>query len=139
MSEEKIEAAKRAASERAVRNHFDVKTHQRVGIGSGSTIKYVVDKIKEVCEEQNPRPQILFVPTGFGSREMVTKAGLIAIDYNTLQPDQDIDVAFDGADEVDEEFNLVKGGGACLFQEKLVASRAKKFVVVAGRRSNLNL
>jgi ribose 5-phosphate isomerase A len=43
-----------------------------------------------------------------------------------------LDVAFDGADEVDEDLNLIKGGGACLFQEKLVATAAKKFVAVAG-------
>jgi len=43
-------------------------------------------------------------------------------------------VAFDGADEVDEDLNCIKGGGACLFQEKLVAERAKKFVCVADYR-----
>ena len=136
MSADLIESAKRAASQRAVDEHFDVKAHKRVGIGSGSTIKYVVDAIKNVCSKQSSPPQILFVPTGHDSRKLVTAAGLIAIDYDTLQPDHDLDVAFDGADEVDDDFNLVKGGGACLFQEKLVAARAKKFVVVAGRRSN---
>jgi len=43
-----------------------------------------------------------------------------------------IDVAFDGADEIDEDLNCIKGGGACLFQEKLVATSAKKFICVAG-------
>jgi ribose 5-phosphate isomerase A len=46
---------------------------------------------------------------------------------------QSLDVAFDGADEIDEELNCIKGGGACLFQEKLVATSAKKFVCVAGK------
>jgi ribose 5-phosphate isomerase A len=46
---------------------------------------------------------------------------------------QSLDVAFDGADEIDEDLNCIKGGGACLFQEKLVATSAKKFVVVAGK------
>ncbi len=46
---------------------------------------------------------------------------------------ESLDVAFDGADEVDDELNLIKGGGACLFQEKLVALAAKKFVCVAGK------
>ncbi len=44
-----------------------------------------------------------------------------------------IDVAFDGADEIDEDLNCIKGGGACLFQEKLVATSAKKFICVAGK------
>jgi len=47
---------------------------------------------------------------------------------------QALDVAFDGADEIDEELNCIKGGGACLFQEKLVATNAKKFVCVADYR-----
>lgn len=44
----------------------------------------------------------------------------------------EIDVTIDGADEVDEHLNAIKGGGACQFQEKLVAEAAKKFVIVAG-------
>ena len=45
----------------------------------------------------------------------------------------DIDVTIDGADEVDSDLNVIKGGGACQFQEKLVAEAAKKFVIVAGK------
>ena len=45
-----------------------------------------------------------------------------------------MDVAFDGADEVDSDLNCIKGGGACLYQEKLVATRAKKFICVADHR-----
>lgn len=43
-----------------------------------------------------------------------------------------IDVTIDGADEVDDQLNAIKGGGACQFQEKLVAEAAKKFIIVAG-------
>jgi ribose 5-phosphate isomerase A len=43
-----------------------------------------------------------------------------------------LDVAIDGADEVDENLQCIKGGGACLFQEKLIAISAKKFIIVAG-------
>ena len=49
---------------------------------------------------------------------------------------ESMDVAFDGADEIDEDLNCIKGGGACLFQEKLVATAAKKFVCVAGKQSS---
>lgn len=45
----------------------------------------------------------------------------------------DIDVTIDGADEVDPQLNAIKGGGACQFQEKVVAEAAKKFVIVAGK------
>lgn len=43
-------------------------------------------------------------------------------------------MTIDGADEVDEQLNAIKGGGACQFQEKLVAEAAKKFVIVAGKK-----
>ena len=52
----------------------------------------------------------------------------------------DIDIAFDGADEVDTQVNAIKGGGACLFQEKLVAFSAKQFILVADfRKKSSNL
>ena len=48
-----------------------------------------------------------------------------------------LDVAIDGADEVDSNLQAIKGGGACLFQEKLVAVSAKKFIIVAGMESQV--
>lgn len=132
-----VESAKRSASFQAVKDHFNTSmTH--VGIGSGSTVKYVVDAIKEECEKAG-KTNIMFVPTGFGSRKLVTDAGLMPLDFQSLPEQQGLDVAFDGTDECDEDFNLIKGGGACLFQEKLVAARAKKFVAVAGRSSSTQL
>ena len=124
-----IEAAKRAAAIRAVADHFDA-TARYVGIGSGSTIVYVVEAIQAL---RDPRVEkIQFVPTGYQSRQVIYNAGLRDIKYDSLPRGALIDVAFDGADEVDEELNCIKGGGACLYQEKLVATRAKKFVCVAG-------
>jgi ribose 5-phosphate isomerase len=52
--------------------------------------------------------------------------------YFTNNRYPELDVAIDGADEVDENLQCIKGGGACLFQEKLVAISAKKFIIVAG-------
>ena len=127
-----IESAKRAAAIRAVADHFD-PTARYVGIGSGSTIVYVVEAIQAL---KDPRIQnIQFVPTGYQSRQVIFNAGLRDTKYDSLPRGALIDVAFDGADEVDEELNCIKGGGACLYQEKLVATRAKKFVCVAGESS----
>jgi len=123
-----VEAAKKLAGIRAVEDHFDPSATY-VGIGSGTTIVYVVEAIKE----RSTNPNIRFVPTGYQSRQVIVKAGLTPIAYDSLPEGAILDVAFDGADEVDEELNLIKGGGACLFQEKLVAERAKKFVCVAGK------
>lgn len=129
MTDTTVEAAKRAAAHQAVADHFDPSaTH--VGIGSGTTIVYVVEAIKS----RSTNPNILFVPTGYQSRQLVINAGLTAIAFDSLPTGQMLDVAFDGADEVDSELNCIKGGGACLFQEKLVAERAKKFVCVADYR-----
>lgn len=123
-----IETAKKAAGTAAVKNHYP-KDAAYVGIGSGSTIVYVVEAIKEAgFDTSNTK----FVPTGFQSRQLVKKAGLDVADFDVLPEGTALDVAFDGADEVDDDLNLIKGGGACLFQEKIVAMQAKEFIVVAG-------
>lgn len=126
-----IEDAKRAAAHRAVADHFDASA-KYVGIGSGSTIVYVVEAIREL---KDPRiDNINFVPTGYQSRQVILKAGLKDLKFDSLPADTLIDVAFDGADEIDDDLNCIKGGGACLYQEKLVASQAKKFICVADHR-----
>jgi ribose 5-phosphate isomerase len=130
-----IESAKRAAGHQAVAEHFQ-STFTHVGIGSGSTIKYVVDAIAEnLATQGNSKSKIAFVPTGYQSRQVILAAGLTPLLFDQLPDDVVLDVAFDGADEVDDDLNCIKGGGACLFQEKLVAQRAKKFVCVAGTSS----
>jgi ribose 5-phosphate isomerase A len=150
MSTSAVEAAKKLAGQRAVADHFS-PSFTYVGIGSGSTITYVVEAIaaqlSSTSKPANPshtrRPSILaggeygigFVPTGYQSREVIVQAGLHPVAFDQLPDDVVLDVAFDGADEVDEDLNCIKGGGACLFQEKLVAKRAKKFVCVAGTLS----
>lgn len=134
-----IEAAKREAAYRAVAEHFD-SSFRFVGIGSGSTIIYGVEAIKEhLVKNPPPNGPIFFVPTGFQSRKVIETAGLMPIAFDSLPEDVLLDVAFDGADEVDDELNCIKGGGACLFQEKLVATRAKKFICIAGALSYLLL
>ncbi|KEQ65574.1 ribose 5-phosphate isomerase A [Aureobasidium melanogenum CBS 110374] len=132
-----IEQAKRKAAYRAVADHFDSEM-QFVGIGSGSTIIYGVEAIKD-CLAKNPPKNgryIFFVPTGFQSRKVIEQAGLMPMGFDSLPENVMLDVAFDGADEVDDDLNCIKGGGACLFQEKLVATRAKKFVCIADYRKN---
>jgi len=134
---DRIEAAKRKAAFRAVEDHFD-SSMRFVGIGSGSTIVYGVEAIKAHLVAHPPPQNHMnwFVPTGWNSRKVIEQAGLIPIAFDSLPGDAMLEVAFDGADEVDEELNCIKGGGACLFQEKLVACRSKKFVCIADYRKN---
>lgn len=125
---EPVEASKRLAARQAVEDHFphDAKV---IGIGSGSTVIYAVERILE----RDDTDGIIFISTGFQSKELINGGGL---QLGEVDGHPVIDVAFDGADEVDANLQCIKGGGACLFQEKLVASCAKKFVIVADYRKN---
>ncbi|KKA28885.1 hypothetical protein TD95_005442, partial [Thielaviopsis punctulata] len=128
-----VEGAKKAAAFQAVADHLD-PSYRFVGIGSGSTVVYVVDAIAAKGSEFHKN--MVFVPTGSQSKGLIRAAGLAVcqLPERPLGPDGrpvQLDVTFDGADEVDEELNCIKGGGACLLQEKGVAIRSKKFVVVA--------
>jgi len=125
-----IEAAKQAAAIEAVRNHFP-DDPRFVGIGSGTTIVYVVQAIQKLGKDVS---RVGFVPTGYQSKQLILEAGLLPVEFDALPENVMLDIAFDGADEVDEELNCIKGGGACLYQEKLVAMRAKEFVCVADHR-----
>ncbi|KAK3678052.1 ribose-5-phosphate isomerase rki1 [Recurvomyces mirabilis] len=134
---DKIESAKRKAAFKAVEEHFN-SSMRFVGIGSGSTIVYGVEAIKAHLEKNPPPPNHMnwFVPTGWNSRKVIEQAGLLPIAFDSLPGDALLEVCFDGADEVDEDLNCIKGGGACLFQEKLVACRSKKFVCIADYRKD---
>jgi ribose 5-phosphate isomerase A len=128
-----IESAKKAAAYQAVADHLP-PTATYVGIGSGSTVVYVVEAI--AAKGPSFSANMTFIPTGSQSKGLIRAAGLrlCNLDERPLVDGVPValDVAFDGADEVDEDLNLIKGGGACLFQEKLVAVAAKKFIAVAG-------
>jgi ribose 5-phosphate isomerase A len=78
--------------------------------------------------------KMAFYPTGSQSEELIEAAALNLQYISKLPAGQQLDVAFDGADEVDDDLNLIKGGGACLWQEKIVAASAKQFVCVADFR-----
>ena len=132
---ELIEAAKRKAAFAAVKDHFRSDMHF-VGIGSGSTIVYGIEAIKQHLVESPPPQGHLnwFIPTGWNSKKVLEAAGLMPLTFDSLPRDASIEVCFDGADEVDEDMNCIKGGGACLFQEKLVALRSKKFICIADYR-----
>jgi len=124
------EEAKRNAAREAVANHYP-SNPRFIGIGSGTTIVYVVEAIKALGVDTSLTS---FVPTGYQSNQLIVKAGLTPIAFDALPEGVLLDVAFDGADEVDDELNCIKGGGACLFQEKLVAMQAKEFICVADSR-----
>jgi len=126
---ELIELSKKAAARQAVRDHLE-HSFRYVGIGSGSTVIHVVQAIAELGPSVTAK--MTFYPTGDQSRDLIEDAALNLGSISQLPVTETLDVCFDGADEVDEELNLIKGGGACLFQEKIIATAARKFVCVAG-------
>ncbi|GLB41024.1 putative ribose-5-phosphate isomerase [Lyophyllum shimeji] len=127
-----IEAAKRLAAYTAVDRHVKPE-HTVIGVGSGSTVPYVVERILEQGQELNKNR--VFIPTSFQSRELIVNNGLNLGDVDQYPT---IDVDFDGADEVDNELNCIKGGGACHLREKVVAEAATTLILVADYRKNVS-
>jgi ribose 5-phosphate isomerase A len=101
-----------------------VKDGQVVGLGSGSTAAHFIELLGEQVKKGL---RIRGIPTSERSREQA--AGL-DIPLTTLDECQQIDVTVDGADEVDPELRLIKGGGGALLREKIVASATKQEVIV---------
>lgn len=102
-----------------------VRDGQVVGLGTGSTAAYF---IKLLGERVKDGLRIRGIPTSVRSRELAISLG---IPLTTFDECQEIDVTVDGADEVDPQLRLIKGGGGALLREKIVASATKKMVVVA--------
>lgn len=95
------------------------------GIGTGSTVAFLIAELGRRVREENLR--ITGVPTSFQSRLLCLEHGIPVRD---LQDCTELDLAIDGADEVDGGFNAIKGGGAAHTREKVVAAMAKQFVLV---------
>ena len=104
--EEKIRLAKKILDK--------VKNGQTIGIGSGSTVYLAVIEIEKMLDEKNWN--ITVIPASDEIEELCKKSSHIKIG-NLIE--NEIDWAFDGADEIDENNNLIKGGGKALFREKI--------------------
>lgn len=128
-----INSAKQLAAYTAVDAHYPTSPPPSyVGIGSGSTVIHVVERIAQLDPSLTSNTK--FIPTGFQSKQLLLAKKLQILDIDLLPVGETIAVSFDGADEVDSQLNLIKGGGACLFQEKIVAIQAAKFICVADFR-----
>src|SRR5580698_11139113 len=102
-----------------------VKNGQVVGLGTGSTAAYFIQLLGEQVKNGL---KIRGIPSSERSREQAAGLG---IPLTTLDECQEIDVTVDGADEVDPQLRLIKGGGGALLREKIVASATKQYVIVA--------
>lgn len=117
------ESLKKLAAEKAVES---IKSGMVVGLGTGSTAIYATKKIGELLKE-NKLTDIIAIPT---SKETEKNAIELGIPLTTLDKHPCIDVTIDGADEVDPQFNLIKGGGGAHSREKIISQATKKQIIV---------
>src|SRR5262245_16215949 len=111
-------AAKEAAGRRAAAYVTD---GMKVGLGTGSTVHFTIVALGE------RKPDIVCAATSERTRALATDLGVKVVPPDDLV---ELDIAIDGADEVDSRFNLIKGGGGAHTREKVIANMARRFIVV---------
>ena len=104
-----------------------VKDGMIVGLGTGTTAEFAVRKIGELVREGL---SIRGIPTSNRTKELAEAEGIPLIDFSESMF---IDLTIDGADEIDGNLNMIKGGGAALLQEKIVASVSRAEIIVVNR------
>jgi ribose 5-phosphate isomerase A len=117
-----IDACKRAAATRAL--DF-VQPGMRLGLGTGSTARPFVDLLGE---RVRAGLAVIAVPTSEATR---AQAEALGIPLTTLDETPALDLTVDGADEIDGDLSLIKGGGGALLREKIVAQASARMVVIA--------
>ena len=113
--------AKQLAAQRAVQLILNGMT---VGIGTGSTSAFAIEAIGARIKKGL---SIKAVASSIRSEELAKAAGITLSPFSEVN---DIDLYIDGADEVDRELNLIKGGGGALLREKILAFHSKEFIVI---------
>ncbi|MGE3872713.1 MAG: ribose-5-phosphate isomerase RpiA [Parvibaculaceae bacterium] len=113
---------KKAAAQAAVAY---IKSGMKLGLGTGSTAKHFVDAVGEKVKQGF---DLVCVPTSEATRKQAESLG---IRLTTLDETPVLDVTVDGADELDGQLRLIKGGGGALLREKIVAASSRKMIVIA--------
>jgi ribose 5-phosphate isomerase A len=101
-----------------------VKDNQIIGLGSGSTIAFLV---REMARLKN-KNTLKFIVTSLQIKTEAENSGLEIVDENQIP---EVDIVFDGADQIDSQYNMIKGGGGALLKEKILISAAKKVIIIA--------
>jgi ribose 5-phosphate isomerase A len=126
-----VENAKKSAALEAVK-HVENKTV--IGLGSGSTAAYAIEAIGNKIKHEALR--VLGVPTSYQALTLAVKH---KIPLTTLEEHPTLDLTIDGADQIDEELNLIKGMGGALAREKVVATASRKLIIIADETKKVNL
>lgn len=130
MTSVNLDLLKKAAAMKA--SEF-VRNGMVVGLGTGSTAKHL---LVALGEQVRAGMKLRGVPTSQETAALAKQAGIPLIDSENRW---DIDVAIDGADQVDPRFNLIKGGGGALLKEKIVAASAKQFIVMVDHTKQVSV
>lgn len=102
-----------------------VKQEMAIGLGTGSTVYWLIQELgKRVKQGLN----IAIVPTSVQTQELAKEAGIRVTDLDTIIS---LPLTIDGADEIDTQGQLIKGGGGALLQEKIVASASNELIIIA--------
>jgi ribose 5-phosphate isomerase A len=125
------EALKRQAAERALEH---VRDGMVLGLGTGSTMRHLLELLAE-RRRAGALGRITGVPT---SRETAERARALGIPLATLEQEPRLDLALDGADEIDPRLDLIKGLGGALLWEKIVACAADRLVIIADESKLVN-
>lgn len=110
-----------------------VKDGMIVGLGTGSTAHFMIVKIGEMVKAGL---DIKAVATSKLSEETARQVGIPIVEFKDVDR---IDLAIDGADEIDENLNLIKGGGGALLREKIIEQFSEKLVIIADESKNVDL
>jgi ribose 5-phosphate isomerase A len=106
-----------------------VKDGMIVGLGTGSTTEFAVKKLGEMVREGLA---IRGIPTSDVTKKLAEDEGIPLMDFSETMY---IDLTIDGADEIDTDLNMIKGGGAALLREKIVASASREeIIIVSGQK-----
>lgn len=116
---------KKIAAYQAVNN--EIQSGMKVGLGTGSTVAFALDAIGEALREGR-LTDIVGVPTSEQTAARSRELGIPLVDLHEVDA---LDVTIDGADEIDPHLNLIKGLGAALLREKMVAQATHRFVIIA--------
>ncbi|WP_017727773.1 ribose-5-phosphate isomerase RpiA [Halalkalibacterium ligniniphilum] len=126
---EGTELFKKIAAEKAVDY---IKDGMTIGLGSGSTIYWMIKKLSERVQQGL---KIKGIPTSRRTEIWAREAGIPLTSFAEIK---ELDLAIDGADEVDPNFHLTKGGGGSLVREKIVDVSSKQFIVVVDQSKLVN-
>lgn len=119
---------KQSAAEAAIKY---IKPDAVIGVGTGSTVKYFIDALAQIKGQIDA-----VVSSSESSTERLKKHGFLVLDANAVN---EISVYVDGADEINEHFYMIKGGGGAHTREKILASMSKKFVCIVDQSKQVEL